>query len=180
MSDLRALTPLGPRSCLTTTALRSGADRFLTIHHATIQLAPQALAEPTAKRAIWPYSLGQMACQPVGQTLTNKPLFCPTDRHRRNSLVYVCSSRGFQLLRVWPAQRLKSSRRFFRPTTGVPASNRLPHLLQVLSEDLPETDRLRWLKEFNHVTRRVRAENLFASRPLHNIVSEPYTRIREL
>ena len=39
---------------------------------------------------------------------------------------------------------------------------------------------LRWLKELNYVTRGVFAENLFASRPLHNIVSESDTIVRKL
>ncbi len=41
------------------------------------------------------------------------------------------------------------------------------------------TNKLRTLKELNYVTRRVFAEKLFASRPLHNIVSESYTIVRE-
>ena len=40
-------------------------------------------------------------------------------------------------------------------------------------------DNLRRLKELGYVARRVFAENLFASRPLHNIVSETYTIVRE-
>ena len=39
---------------------------------------------------------------------------------------------------------------------------------------------LRWLKELNYVSRRVCAENLFAPRALHNIVSESYPVVRQL
>ena len=41
-------------------------------------------------------------------------------------------------------------------------------------------DNLRRLKEFHYVAGRVLAENLFASRPLYNFVSELYTIVREL
>ncbi len=37
-----------------------------------------------------------------------------------------------------------------------------------------------WLKKLNYVTGRVFAENHFTPRPLHNIVSEAYTIVREL